>query len=186
MGPAPPRGPGRDPSKKVWNPWKTPSTPRAAPQLSLTLNGVADVKAALGRIAERRVKSADLSCRDRDALHLALRLRPLGDADGQDAVLECGVHPIGIDIGPELHRALEASVPAFAVDGTLALGFFLASQGEDTVMQRDLDVLLFEPGNFGDHLHIVVGLGDLGMRPAARPTAGQHRQVEAAGKIIED
>jgi hypothetical protein len=49
---------------------------------------VADVKAALGRIAERRTMTADLSCRDRDALHLALRLGPLGDGDRQDAVLE--------------------------------------------------------------------------------------------------
>ena len=76
--------------------------PRATPQLSLSLNRAADVNAALGRIAERRTMSTDLCYRDRDALHPALRLGPFGDGDGQDAVLECRIHSIGVDIGPEL------------------------------------------------------------------------------------
>ena len=53
-------------------------------------------------------------------------------------------------------------------------------------MQCDLDVLLFEPRDFGDDPHMIVSLADLDMWPTTRPAPGQHRQVEAAREVIED
>src|SRR5260370_29979122 len=61
----------------------------------------------LGKLtAAQTLQSRDLlsysSSGDRNALHLALRLRPLGRGDRQNAVVERRTHLFGIDIGAEL------------------------------------------------------------------------------------
>src|SRR5918998_1219849 len=129
---------------------------------------------------------AGTSPADRDALHPALRLRAPGHGDGEHPVAEGGRHLVRVDIRAKLQGALEPAVPALAVHGVAALALLLAAEGQDAVVQRDLEVLLLEARQLGDDLHLLLGLADLHVRPGRRPAergccgAGAAEEAEEA------
>src|SRR3954468_24009600 len=57
------------------------------------------------RPGRKPARGAGTSSADRNALHLALRLRALGRGDGEHTVAEGGLHLVRIDIRAKLERA---------------------------------------------------------------------------------
>src|SRR3954470_11332426 len=88
--------------------------------------------------------AVDAAGADRDPMRLALlRLR---DPDLEDAVAELGVDRVGVDALGQAQRPREAAEspldPVIAVGLLLVLGPALTGDGEDVVVDLDVDVVL--------------------------------------------
>src|SRR5215218_6903260 len=90
--------------------------PRSPPR---SLAGRADAMAGTTASARaprasciRMLHLAEALCRDRNPLHLALRLRALPQGDGQHAILEADIDLVRIDIRAERQGTLELAMPA--------------------------------------------------------------------------
>src|SRR5690348_10757056 len=124
---------------------------------------------------------------DRDALHLPLRFWALGQSHGQHSVSERRFHPFRIQVGSDLQRTLEFSMPPFTVVSTVALRLLLALEGQHAIMQRQVYVVLLHAGKLSYNLHFLLCLDHLDMRPRSRcAEASRNRNAEPAGEIIEE
>ena len=138
-----------------------------------------------GRREGSRLKSpAEPASADLDLLRL--RLGRLGDGDGQDAVVELGLDGVLVHPGRQAERAREGAVgpldPVVVVLRLVLLELALALEGEDVVLDGDLDLLLRDTGQLGLHLVGVRGLEDV---DRGRPGPRRLLRVLAAQELVE-
>src|SRR5690606_8815718 len=133
----------------------------------------------------RGALSAHRSMRDRDALSSALLAGDLGQSDGQDAVAKTRLRALVVDLGRKREPSFEAAVVAFAVTAlfVVVLMALLASEDKHIVFHSQLDVLFFEPRQFGRDAHFLVALNDIHLRPT--DVLVEAGEAETAEGVVE-
>src|SRR5579875_2399737 len=77
-------------------------------------------------------------------------------------------------------------MPSLAVEGAVAFLLLLAPERQHAVRERDIDVLLLDPGQLGHDLDVLLALAHLDIGPAGRPAEARwHRQIEAPKEVVE-
>src|SRR4029077_5229556 len=85
------------------------------------------------------------------------------------------------------NAALEAAIIALGETAFLVLRFALslAADGQHAVGEFDIDILLFETGEFGSHLHLLVSFADFHVWPAHRMTMAERADLKGTKSVVE-
>src|ERR1700739_1860211 len=142
--------------------------------------------------AERLLSSNFTLLTNGDFDLLRLGLFSLRQHNLQDAILISGFHFVAVDAGRQRDATLEATEETFVSVPFLTLLLLLlplSRNGQNAVMERQVDVLLLKAGQLGDHSKLVFVLVYIQSRSPSAERAGRakdwgERAIEQAIQFV--